>query len=330
MFHDLSWTETPLVSAFAGSILYGMNVIASGACARVLLQNSKETRNRVLLTIAFIQFTFATVHVATLFQQLIDGFTRQPTLEAVTLYFMNQATAVHITQDMFYLLNNLIADGILVWRLYVIWGYNYWIALPFVLLSCAEAVCGFASISVAVKLMNPQLFFNVTLYSHWLLGLWSFSIATQLLATALIAWKLWFTMYSSAVLFNSSKYWSIIWIIVESGAALSVCTIFLLALFESNKIAGGILAAILGQLGCLVPSSIVFRVSLNRPNEPTRAPSTFPSRVSHSTSQEMSRPTISHSTVVGHGMSSKGTYETFELKSKTYSDTSSTHVPQEV
>lgn len=243
-----------------------MNVLATGACVRVVLGDG---RSRVLLWIGLFQFALATVHIAATFKYILDGFTTSATMQDVEAYFTQLARPVSIVQNMTYLLNSLIADGILIWRLYVIWDRSRRIVVPFILMTCGQAVCGFTSIAIYIKLINPMLFFDTVAYLHWVLGSLSFSIATQVLATGLIAWKLSYKMYIIPDTLPASMYWSIIWIIIESGAILSIATIFLLAFFASGKVAGGVLLNILAQLGCLVPASIIFRVSLNKAVEPS-------------------------------------------------------------
>jgi len=132
----------------------------------------------------------------------------------------------------------------------------------------------------------------------------------------------------------------VIWIIVESGAILSAGTIFVLALFTTHRVAGAVVGGIIGQLGCLVPSSIVFRVSLNRATEPTAVPQAVSTHqvslpLSQSRDKDLgheSKPSLSQaeSATVGRGTTNDDFVGSFELKSPTDSDMASTRGSQVV
>ncbi|KAF7798419.1 hypothetical protein EIP86_009640 [Pleurotus ostreatoroseus] len=107
---------------------------------------------------------------------------------------------------------------------------------------------------------TEELLFSLSV-QHWAIATWSLSIATQVSATLLIAWKVWYTHIGTVGPHKSQKSMSIMWIILESGAVLSLSHIILLAFYVHKITAGGVLVAMIGQLDTLVPTSMLVRVA---------------------------------------------------------------------
>lgn len=84
----------------------------------------------------------------------------------------------------------------------------------------------------------------------WSTTYWSLSIATQLSASCLLAWRIWVIQSRAhrARARMASGYMPIIWIVLESGALLSFATVILLAFYLKKTNAGGVVAGICGQL----------------------------------------------------------------------------------
>ncbi|KAJ3556204.1 hypothetical protein NM688_g2153 [Phlebia brevispora] len=261
MFHDITLPMYGLLVAWCSAVLYGMNVILTAGYMQIFFSRGLKTlTNRILFVIAFTQFGLATGHVAVCLRQAIEGLINTPDVQLATLYFANQGTPPHVAQSALYVTNNLIADGVLAWRLYVVWNRNIFLCIPFGLMIVGSAVCGYVDVGQLATLSTEQLLFGISV-QRWALATWSLSIATQVSATLLIAWKVWYTHIGTVGPHKSQKSMSIMWIILESGAILSLAHIFLLAFYVHKITAGGVLVAMIGQLDALVPTSMLVRVA---------------------------------------------------------------------
>lgn len=108
-------------------------------------------------------------------------------------------------------------------------------------------VCGYVAVFQLATMNREQLFFSVSV-QRWALAMWSLSIATQVSATLLIAWKIW-SMHSGTVgPHRRLKSISIGWIVVESGAVLSFTHVLVLAFYQLKVAAAGIPSNMIGQL----------------------------------------------------------------------------------
>lgn len=121
-----------------------------------------------------------------------------------------------------------------------------------VLIGLLPTVIGFIEIYLLLQVFTaPALFERVY---QWSIAGWSLSIAIQVTATCLIAWKVWAVQRASPAKLRSSRSLSVVTMILESGATLSFSTVILLGFFAAKKEVGAILVAIVGQLAVILLS----------------------------------------------------------------------------
>jgi len=214
--------------------------------------------------VACVQFALSTGHVITMLIQLIRGFVDVPVTSSGSssslLYLLDQTTPEHIAPPIFYITNSLVGDAILIWRLWVIWGRNLSLCIPFVVLCIASGVTGYTAL-VNLSRISPTDTGTVFLprVHNLLLATWTLSVATQFGATVLIGYRILKAIRWSSKGIRASRL-SVLWIVVESGALYSVTTIFLLGFSSTNT--GAIFANSLGQISALGPTLIIVRAGL--------------------------------------------------------------------
>ncbi|KAJ3554256.1 hypothetical protein NM688_g3204 [Phlebia brevispora] len=253
MFHDITIPMSGLLVAWCTSLLYA-------AYMRILFgRGLKTTVNRILFTIAVVQFSFATAQVGICLQEAIEGLLYAPN---PILYYADQNTPVHIAQLTLKVTNTLIADGVLAWRLYVVWSRNLWLTLPVIAIIITTAVCGYVDVIILTGLNTEQQLFSTTV-QRWAIAAWSTSIGAEMSATLLIAWKLWFTYTGSVGAHRRQhlKSVSVMLVILESGAVLSSMQVFLLSFYVRKINVGAVIIAMIGQLDTLIPTSIFVRLA---------------------------------------------------------------------
>ncbi|KAI0286334.1 hypothetical protein BC826DRAFT_94071 [Russula brevipes] len=247
---DLSWNMAALVSTWVVGPLYGINICVFILCVYVLNMKGLKGVNLMMLIVACVQFALSTGHVITMLIQLIRGFVDVPVTSSGSsgslLYLLDQTTPEHIAPPIFYITNSLVGDAILIWRLWVIWGRNLSLCIPFVVLCIASGVTGYTAL-VNLSRISPTDTGTVFLprVHNLLLATWTLSVATQFGATVLIGYRIWRAIRWSSKGIRASRL-SVLWIVVESGALYSVTTIFLLGFSSTNT--GAIFANSLGQI----------------------------------------------------------------------------------
>jgi hypothetical protein len=212
-----------------------------------------------MFVVSSVQFGLATGHVITMLVQLVRGFIGAAgTLDGPSLYLQDQSTPEHVAQEVLYITNSLIGDGILIWRLWIIWNRNTWLCAPFAVLGIATAVAGYTALGHLASLNSTDTVFLSQVH-NWLVATWVLSLATQLGATLLIGYQFWKSIRWNSKGIRASRL-SVLWILVESGALYSTTTIFLLGFSSTNT--GAIFAAALGQISALAPTLIIVRAGL--------------------------------------------------------------------
>ncbi|KAJ7451565.1 hypothetical protein FB451DRAFT_1283608 [Mycena latifolia] len=222
------------------------------------------------LTEIIIQLVLTSLALRSLYSVVQDA--------SETIAFLRHQTSfqrlfqrIHFAQDMILITNNAIADGLFIYRCYVVWGYNKRvISLP-VLLLLITTVLGYVSV-YRNDISNPG--------SHIMdirVG-FAFAIATNLTLTGLTAGRIWWAKRQLAVVGrskSSQRYTTAISVLLESGAAYCLTLILvILAMSAVRKATVGpaaVLAALsygaASELVNIIPTVFIIRVCLVRNSE---------------------------------------------------------------
>ncbi|VDB92394.1 unnamed protein product [Peniophora sp. CBMAI 1063] len=281
--HDINIVYAFFLSAWLVGPLYGLNLILFVLCLRFLLNRGVSGGNRVLLATTAAQILLCTGHLVTTIVQIFRAISLDEEGRGIldNAYVYNQSEAAHVVQVTLYITNGLFADGILIWRCYVVWNKSVYIWAPLVFLLAGNGITGYIAMAHLSRLTPQTAVFDnsVGLYIQ---ATWSLSIATQVIASLLISWKV--LAAGARLASNRSRprfrgyHATIFWTIVESGALYSFTTVLLLVFYVNGAQAGAICAAILGQLSATAPYLILVRVEHNRQHIPKQTSTVAPPR----------------------------------------------------
>ncbi|VDB92391.1 unnamed protein product [Peniophora sp. CBMAI 1063] len=264
---DIKFVTSAIVSSWIVGPWFGLNLSLYFICARLLLRRWSMHGCRVLFMAATVQIGLCTGHLVAMFAQLLQGLPvdEQGVGRLDNAYFINQATHAHIAQEVIYITNSLVGDAIMIWRVYVVWSGNRFIFWPLLLLLLGTGISGYTAMAHLAHLDPFNAVFDIQV-AQWIEATWCLSIATQILTTLLIGFKLIVAVREqrNIGLMQTSVYLSAFWAIIESGALYSLTTVMLLAFYVRGWSAGAICAAILGQLSATAPYLIVVRAEMNR------------------------------------------------------------------
>ncbi|KAJ7271821.1 hypothetical protein C8J57DRAFT_1468041 [Mycena rebaudengoi] len=206
----------------------------------ILLHRPSSRENTVLLVTAIALFTFSTILIV-LILVLVTAEIEE--LASIPSDSIQNATYI------IYAINNSIADGLLIYRCYVVWNHDWRVIVVPVMLLIASTVCGLDVFLYA----TPQ--FAVTL-------------ATNFLVTGLIAGRIWWiSHYSRAYLEEAAqrRYASAIVLIVESGMLYSATILAFLIVTSFPNLASTLeepVLQIVTQVMGIAPTLIIVRVGL--------------------------------------------------------------------
>ncbi|KZV63329.1 hypothetical protein PENSPDRAFT_213922 [Peniophora sp. CONT] len=222
----------------------------------------ESTSARWLLIVSILQLAISTGHVVVLLVRTIDAFVYKDGA-AREAFLSDERTPLHTAEQALYTFNDIIAGGILTWRCFVVWNYDFKPCIILIASCIGTAVSGIGSIVRLTTLPSNQTTFFESSLKAWLTAFWVQSVVTQTVATGLIAWKIWTSISwrSKAV---GTREWHALLVFVESGALYSIGTILVLAFYLRSSNIGTIVAGMLGQLSATAPYLIIVRSEARR------------------------------------------------------------------
>ncbi|KAF7368226.1 hypothetical protein MVEN_00142500 [Mycena venus] len=220
-----------------GTFFYGIYFTLFCICIYILLRRPRSLGNTVLIGTAIALFALSTVQVViTLVLGAVD-------LREIDIPFRRLQKAA----NSIYGINNMIADGLVIYRCYSIWNNNLYVtSMP----------SSYASLVVFG--LDPTLPANPFL---------ALSLATNILVTAMTAGRIWWIYRTARVYLQADvqrRYVSAMSILVESGVLYSatVLAYLILGAIPSTKILQPPTLQVLNQIMGIAPTLIIVRVGL--------------------------------------------------------------------
>ncbi|KAJ7886671.1 hypothetical protein B0H13DRAFT_2044062 [Mycena leptocephala] len=239
---------------FLESVLYGIYLVTCGFCLQKLLTSQhglKQLRelNWPMLVVVFLLFGIATVDAVLQFYRNLHTFQIANGPGDATEDFTNISDPINVVKSATVCLQTTIADMMLVYRCWVIYGRS-WIAisLPLLLVLGNTAVTGVV------------LYLEITLKTHALLNIkqlkpfgaafWAMTIVINVLTTGLIVARIWRINHNTKDLLyesefqarpsnrrRSNKLQHVIRTVVESGLLYTGTSLITFVTYITNSVA---------------------------------------------------------------------------------------------
>ncbi|KAJ4478367.1 hypothetical protein J3R30DRAFT_2893468 [Lentinula aciculospora] len=197
-----------IVALFMESVTYGVFLTTFLMCLHGLLYSPTHRFhlkpfckvNYCMLIAALLMFTFASLDVAFGLCHNINAFV---TLngdgngpENAEEVFNNVGNWINVMKFVDYVAQTFIGDSILIYRCYLVWDRTWYVIIPSAVLCIAETVCG---CMVAVIEASPASggSLNSSTISPFITSMLSITLATTILTTTLIVYRLWNVQHRS-------------------------------------------------------------------------------------------------------------------------------------
>ncbi|KAI9573477.1 hypothetical protein HD554DRAFT_2310684 [Boletus coccyginus] len=272
-----------MIGIWVETVLYGVNCVMYALCMLVLLRGGKVPPLRwVLVVTSTILIVLATIHVGASLQQLLDAFVYVPADVPgySTTYWLDPTLTVRSLKDDLYDALVFVQDFIIIWRLYVVFMYDWrvivlpvgnWLSTSSVLklfTGIAQVILEAASIGVAysataILAAHPDISQYGSL-PGLAISAWVLDITLNVSVTVAIAGRLWWMGRTMASLTSTqtNRFALSIYVVIESGAIFAGADITALVLYASNNPGFSIGADIASQVATLTPLLIVVQVGL--------------------------------------------------------------------
>jgi len=253
--------EAEIVSLFVESSLYGVFCVAFVITVYILFFRRETGRvNYPLLAASIIMWILSTIHVSIDLWRMLDAFYFYRDLPGGPLrYFSDVSKLTHVFKSAVYISHTCVGDSLVVYRAHAVCR-NYAITLLLCLMVLGSAVSGYGSIYVLAH-MQPGSIFSSAL-APWITSFNVITAATNIIATALIAFRIWQIQKPVSILSRRHSLNPVISIIVESGAIYAASLILLTALYTTDNDAQFIVLDAVTPIIGIVFSLVIIRVAL--------------------------------------------------------------------
>jgi hypothetical protein len=281
-----------LTAIWLETLFYGINFTLCWICGYVLIKKKNKTP-WVMLAVVVFQWMISTIHVSLGFTRLIYGFIyNRDEPGGPAAYFSNISIPGNVAKVFFHTLNTAVGDGVVVWRCYLVWGKSWKVVTVPLILLCGFIVSGIGQTYNFARGRDIHSAFNHTL-TIWNGLVFSFSLATNLTATSLIALRVWHVFRMISGVSRNLGTAKILVLIIESGMIYSAALIIEIACYFAGSNAFYILYDPIAQLTSIVPTMILLLVGFRQTSNDIKTRATATTRP-HSGAQTL--PTVNFRT----------------------------------
>lgn len=254
-----------LVSIWMETLFYGMYVVLFFSSVFVLARSRKKLVHGLVIRIALsIMFCISTAHVAVNLRRLIEGFITPNTKAETLKYLYDIHQPLNIVKQYLWIFNNVIADGIIVWRLYTLW--NIYVCIIPILLLLATTAFGLATATSLLPRVGAGNTIFVAHLSRFATTQYALSLTNNVLVTGLIAGRIWYSTRKLSVMGRTHTvvYRRAILIMIESGSLYALTQIIQLSWYVAKFPGLYFVSDSFVQIMAIVPTSVVLVVALGR------------------------------------------------------------------
>lgn len=230
----ISLAKAQLVSLGLTTLLYGLFfmlfLISTAVMSFRVAEDIRSQRNKIL-PVSFLMLVVATIHITLVWIRGNLGFVHQRG-GSTTVFYENIADVTNLVKVGCLLFQSLLGDGVIIWRLYVVYGKRGWITVPAFVLVLAYTVVGCVALQFIAHARPGTDVFHVA--TSWITAYFSLTMFTNVLCSGAIAWRI-FAAGKPLTGASTRTLWPVIFIIVESSALYAFGVIAVLASFLSGS-----------------------------------------------------------------------------------------------
>ncbi|EJF60330.1 hypothetical protein DICSQDRAFT_137639 [Dichomitus squalens LYAD-421 SS1] len=232
-----------IVALFLESMFYGLYLVSFGMCMYTMLlkSRSRHRQRTVFVVVALLLFIFATLDVALLLRHVLDAFVWYHGPGGAIGEFSDISYWVNAMKTVNYVAQTSIADGMLIYRCYIVYGGNWLVPVPLCILWIAGMIVEAFTCYIEFTL-HSDAFLNAGQLTPFITSTLSITLVLNLIATSMIVYKIWSIERRSRAIFTMSSVASgtdglrrAMRIIIESGLMYSVGVIVFFIVYLANN-----------------------------------------------------------------------------------------------
>ncbi|CCM03959.1 uncharacterized protein FIBRA_06114 [Fibroporia radiculosa] len=176
-------------------------------------------------------FISNTIHWILVVIRIFMAFVTYP--QGPLLFYADIAQPSEVVQSGALIFTLLVNDAMMIYRMWIIWGYSKRVIIIPLCTLFGLLVCGIAVLYQMTRFHMGQNIF-ITDLGRWLTSDSVFTLCTNLYCTTMIAWRIW-RINAQIEGHKNSNLMSVLAIIVESSAIYTIWAIFFLVSYEVDS-----------------------------------------------------------------------------------------------
>ncbi|KAJ8454765.1 hypothetical protein ONZ51_g12843 [Trametes cubensis] len=281
---SLPLETSQFVGAIVAAVAYGLHIAVFWRCVYYILPQATRRRtyaNVGLLAYVVATFSFGTVALACYARLAQLMFVDHRTYTGGPSAWLSSQTgdAVSVLGTVSFMLCVLLANGLLLWRTYMLWESRISVlALPLLLYLADTGL----AIPTLLQLARPHsdLWAHITV--PLILLYFSLAISLTALLHLFLVGRLMYMSYRATSTIGKEHavtYISIYTMIIESAVPYTVTSLVFIACYARNSNAQNIVLPILSQVTCINPELLILRVARGRAVSSVKASEPGPSTI---------------------------------------------------
>lgn len=260
----ISAKAAAVISIVMEAILYGFSLFLFGVTMWALTYQASLIKvNRPMMIAALLLFVLGTMHMVVDINHCYEGFIKAPNPD---LFFDDVSKETF--KNSIYFIQTLVGDAIVIYRAFLVWQNPYVVILP-CLGYCSVIVAGIHTCWSVAQLSGAAanaIFLQET--GKWIITFYASTLSTNLLATLILAYKLWSVHIDTTKVDGyrnrQSPIYAVLVVVLECGALYSVSLIAMLATYLSASNGVYIVMDMIGQIIPITFDIIIVRAALVR------------------------------------------------------------------
>ncbi|THG98240.1 hypothetical protein EW145_g7459 [Phellinidium pouzarii] len=256
-------------------VLLGLftSLFAATMYIMVFLPDGSQRLNKTIIAVSISMYIVAFVHMCLNTRRAYLAFILGKD-ETPYKFLALSTDGFYLAKEGLYVAQTTIGDGFLIYRLYIVWAREKRL-LPLLLiflmgssvpwihsLTSLLVACGIAALVYAGR-VSPSTPIFATAIKHWIVSFFSLTLFTNVLCTALISFKIWWSERQLASFAHfSNNFKPVMIIVIESGAVYSAALFALLGTYISGTWAYYFVLDSMPQIIGIVFSLIIVRMGL--------------------------------------------------------------------
>ncbi|KAK7055352.1 hypothetical protein R3P38DRAFT_2499429 [Favolaschia claudopus] len=263
--------EAGIISTVLEGVLYGFSVLMFIATVWCLTNGRAHSQiNYTMVTIACLLLilstivSFGCIHIAVDIKRIYTGLVLNRFFPGgPSAWFANGSDESFIFKNSIYSFQTAIGDGVVIYRCYMVWR-SWWIIVLPVILWCSVAATAAGTVITLSQPAADSADIFVKRTGQWITAFYATTLTCNLVATAILAYKLWAIERGSHGRVGKSMTWPVLMIIVDAGALYSITLIAALTCFVSKSNAQYIVLDMVTPIISIAFYMVLLRVGISQ------------------------------------------------------------------